>query len=59
MEYINTGVTEQAIGMPTEEERKKLKEDGYTHMSSHVSKEPEESYEIWVKQLKGHLNNRR
>ena len=49
MEYINTGVTEQAIGIPTDEERKKLKEDGYTHMSSHVSKESKESYEIWVK----------
>ena len=25
MEYINTGVTEQAIGIPTDEERKKTK----------------------------------
>lgn len=49
MEYINTGVTEQAIGVPTDEERKKLKEDGYTHMISRISKNPKESYEIWVK----------
>lgn len=49
MEYINTGVTKLAIGVPTDEERKKLKEDGYTHMSSHISKNPKESYEIWVK----------
>lgn len=49
MEYINTGVSRQAIGMPTEEERKQLKEDGYTLMSSHISKNPKECYEIWLK----------
>lgn len=49
MEYINTGVSEQAVGIPTDEEREKLKKDGYTFMSSHVSKNPEESYEIWLK----------
>lgn len=49
MEYINTGVSEQAIGIPTDEERKKLKEEGYTLMTRYTSKNPEESYEIWLK----------
>ena len=49
MEYIDTGVSKQAIGIPTEEERKKLLEDGYTFMVSHISKNPDESYEIWLK----------
>ena len=49
MEYINTGVSEQAIGIPTNEEREKLKEDGYTLMSSYISKNEEESFEIWLK----------
>ena len=49
MEYINTGVSKQAIGIPTDEERKKLKEDGYTLMSSYTAKDPAESYEIWLK----------
>ena len=49
MEYINTGVTEQAIGIPTDEERKMLKEEGYTFMIRNISKNPKESYEIWLK----------
>ena len=49
MEYIDTGVSKLAIGIPTEDERKKLKEDGYTLMLSHIAKEPNESYEIWLK----------
>lgn len=49
MEYINTGVSKQAIGIPTDEERKKLKEDGYTLMSSYTAKDLAESYEIWLK----------
>ena len=50
MEYINTGVSEQAIGIPTEEEREKLKEE-YVLMSSHIAKDPNESYEIWLKKF--------
>ena len=34
MEYNNTGVTEFMIGIPTAEEQKKLKNEGYTHMSN-------------------------
>lgn len=52
MEYIDTGVSKQAIGIPTDKEREKLKKDGYTLMSSHISKDPKdpkESYEIWLK----------
>lgn len=49
MEYINTGVSEQAIGIPSEEEREKLKRDGYTLMISHISNNPDESYELWLK----------
>lgn len=49
MEYINTGVSEQAIGIPSEEEREKLKRDGYTLMVSHISNNPDETYEIWLK----------
>ena len=50
MEYIDTGVTKFAIGKPTEEERKKLKEDGYTFMAKGRNKyEPYEEYEIWMK----------
>ena len=34
--------------MPSEEERKRLKEDGFTLMISHVSSKPNESYELWL-----------
>ena len=50
MEYIDTGVTKFAIGKPTGEERKKLKEDGYTFMANGRNEyEPYEEYEIWLK----------
>ena len=49
MEYSNTGVTELAIGLPTEEERQKLRDDGYTHMSNGVTVEDAQSYEIWIR----------
>lgn len=50
MEYSNTGVTEFAIGLPTEDERKKLKDDGYTHMSNGITvEEHPQSYEIWMR----------
>ena len=53
MDYFDTGVTKQAIGMPTEAERVKLKQDGYCFMSRGVT-EPDENgeqepYEIWIK----------
>jgi len=50
LEYIDTGVTKFAIGMPTEDEHKTLKEAGYTFMSKGRNKyEPYEEYEIWMK----------
>lgn len=50
MEYSNTGVTEFAIGLPTEDERKKLKDEGYTHMSNGKTvEEHPQSYEIWMR----------
>ena len=50
MEYGNTGVTEFAIGLPTEKERQRLRDDGYTHMSNGVTvEEHSQSYEIWIR----------
>ena len=50
MEKGDTGVIKYAIGIPTEEERKKLIEDGYTHMrNGHCEDEKHEPYEIWIK----------
>lgn len=50
MEYINTGVTELAIGLPTEEERQRLRNEGYTHMSNGMTvEEHPQSYEIWIR----------
>lgn len=46
MEYINTGVSEQALGIPTEEERKEL-EKNYTLMS----KDPDSGCELWLKNI--------
>lgn len=50
MEYFDTGVSKQAIGIPTEEEREELKK-GYVLMSLHIGKKPDESYEIWLKKI--------
>lgn len=50
MEYIDTGVSEQAIGIPTEEEREELKKS-YVLMSSHIGETPDESFEIWLKKI--------
>lgn len=50
MEYSNTGVTEFAIGLPTKEERQRLIDEGYTHMSDGVTvEEHPQSYEIWIR----------
>ena len=49
MEMFNTGVTEFAIGIPTEEERKKLEDDGYTHMSNGKDADDGHPYEIWIR----------
>lgn len=50
MEYIDTGVSQQAIGTPTDEEREQLINAGYTLMSTGKMKdEPYEEYEIWLK----------
>jgi len=50
MEYSNTGVCEFQIGSPSEDERKKLVEDGYTFMSkNHEIGEPDKEYEIWMR----------
>ena len=50
MEYSNTGVTELAIGLPTEEERQRLRDEGYTYMSNGMTvEEHPQSYEIWIR----------
>ena len=49
MEYSNTGVTEFAIGLPTEDERKKLEDEGYTHMSNGKYVDDGQPYEIWIR----------
>lgn len=50
MEYIDTGVTKQAIGIPTDEEREQLIKDGYTLMlKGRKAYAPYEEYEIWLK----------
>ena len=46
MEYIKTGVSEQAFGIPTEKERKEL-EKNYTLMS----KDPDSGCELWLKNI--------
>lgn len=51
MEFINTGVSKQAIGIPTDEERKELEKD-YVFMSRGKNAyEPHEEYEIWLKKV--------
>lgn len=47
MEHVETGVTEHYIGIPTDDEREQLKEQGYTLMSN--GKNEYEEYEIWLK----------
>ena len=50
MEWIDTGVTKQAIGIPTEDDLKRLQAEGYTQMSRGETKsENPEYYEIWTK----------
>ena len=49
MEYIDSGLAQHAIGKPTEEEREKLKEDGYVLMSKGRYAHTGEEYEIWLK----------
>lgn len=51
MEYCDSGVNKYMIGIPSDEEREQLKNDGYTHMSNGVTadKENPEKYEIWIK----------
>lgn len=50
MDYIDTGVSKQAIGIPTDREREQLIREGYALMSNGQSAyEPYEEYEIWLK----------
>ena len=53
MEWIDTGVTKQAIGIPTEEDLERLKSERYTFMSKGITEPTDgskpEPYEIWVK----------
>ena len=50
MEYFNTGVAQFAVGMPSEEEREQLKQDGYVFMNKgEMADEPHEPFEIWMK----------
>lgn len=53
MEYFDTGIIKCAIGIPTDEERIKLEEEGYTHMAN-GKMEPDENgyqepFEQWIK----------
>lgn len=49
MEYIDTGVSKQAIGIPTDEERKWLEKDYVLMCRGKTAYEPHEEYEIWLK----------
>lgn len=50
MEWIDTGVTQQAIGIPTEDDLKRLESEGYTRMlKGETMSENPEYYEIWLK----------
>ena len=50
MDYIDTGITKPAIGVPSEEERERLIEDGYTFMCKGKTEYfPYTEYEIWIK----------
>lgn len=52
IEYIDTGVSQQAIGDPTDEEKEKLTKEGYMFMSWGKMKcEPYEYFEIWLKKI--------
>ncbi len=51
MEYIDTGVSELCIGMPTDEERKELEKDYVLMSSGRNAYEPHEEYEIWLKKI--------
>lgn len=60
MEYIDTGVSKLAIGIPTDEERKKLEKDCVLMSRGKNAYEPYEEYEIWLKKsinLKDTLNH--
>ena len=49
MEYIDTGVSKQAIGIPTDEERKELEKDYVLMYRGKKAYEPHEEYEVWLK----------
>jgi hypothetical protein len=50
MEYFKIGNTEFAVGMPNEEERERLKQEGYIFMSKgEMADEPHEPFEVWMK----------
>lgn len=51
MEYIDTGVLKQAIGIPTGEERKELEKDYVLMSRGKNSYGPHEEYEIWLKKI--------
>ena len=53
MEWCDTGVTKMAIGMPSEEDLIRLKEEKYTYMSKSKTvpndgSEPK-PFQIWIK----------
>ena len=48
VKYSNTGITEFAIGLPTEEERQKLTNEGYILIGKTTEEQP---YDIWMRQL--------
>ena len=48
MEKFDSGVNKYAIGIPSEEERKKLENEGY-YLSQKGKTEDKKPYEIWAK----------
>lgn len=53
MEWFDTGVTKVAIGIPSEEDLIRLKEEKYTHMSNGKTAPDDGSdpkpFQIWIK----------
>ena len=50
MEWIDTEVAKYAIGIPTEDDLKRLESESYTRMQKGETKsENPEHYEIWLK----------
>lgn len=50
MEFFDSGTAKYAIGLPSEDEKKKLESEGYTFMQKgRKAYEPFEEYELYMK----------